>query len=46
MTEVTPGGVAEQEVTIRRGDQILAINGRDIKISGQEVAAELVKVSV
>jgi len=36
--------VAEREGTIQRGDQILAINGKDIKIAGQEAAAQLVKV--
>ena len=46
VTEVTPGGVADREGSIKRGDQILAINGKDIKIAGQEVAAQLVKVGV
>ena len=46
IAEVTPGSVAEKARGIRRGDQIIAINGMDVTMLGQESAAYLVKVLI
>ena len=39
-----PGGPAEKEGTLRKGDQIMAVNGVDVKSASQEVVAQLLKV--
>ena len=38
------GGVADNDGHLRQGDQILKVNGEDVKDAAQEHAAALLKV--
>lgn len=40
------GGVAEQDGRLMQGDQILAVNGEDMRNSTQEYAAGVLKVNL
>uniref|UniRef100_H2YMG6 Multiple PDZ domain crumbs cell polarity complex component n=1 Tax=Ciona savignyi TaxID=51511 RepID=H2YMG6_CIOSA len=43
VSDLVSGGAASREGTMKPGDQILGVNGVDIKMAGQEVAAQLLK---
>nr|CAB3263926.1 multiple PDZ domain protein [Phallusia mammillata] len=45
VSNLVHGGAAEREGTMRKGDQILAVNGVDLRMAGQDVAAQLLKNS-
>uniref|UniRef100_H2YMH0 PDZ domain-containing protein n=1 Tax=Ciona savignyi TaxID=51511 RepID=H2YMH0_CIOSA len=46
VSDLVSGGAASREGTMKPGDQILGVNGVDIKMAGQEVAAQLLKVGI
>lgn len=45
VSEVVKGGIADCDGRIVQGDQILEVNGQDLKNSTQEYAAAILKVS-
>ncbi|XP_054720887.1 multiple PDZ domain protein-like [Uloborus diversus] len=46
ISEVIKGGVADIDGTLMEGDQILEVNGQNVRESSQEVAAAMLKTSV
>jgi len=44
VSDLVSGGAAEREGTIRKGDQILSVNGVDLRMAGQDIAAQVLKV--
>ena len=45
ISEVVAGGAVEQDGRLYQGDEILEINGQDVKEASPEYAAALLKVS-
>lgn len=46
ISEVVAGGAVEQDGRLFQGDEILEINGQDVKDASPEYAAALLKVSL
>ena len=44
ISDIVKGGVAEADGRLNRGDQILSINGEDVKDARQDKVASLLKV--
>ena len=44
VSDVVKGGVAEADGRLQPGDQILSVNGEDLKNATQEIAAGVLKV--
>ena len=45
MSDVVKGGVAEADGRLLPGDQILSVNGEDLRNASQETAASVLKVN-
>ena len=45
ISDIVKGGVAEADGRLQQGDQILSVNGEDMKQATQEQAAAMLKVS-
>lgn len=46
VSDVVKGGVAEADGRLQPGDQILSVNGEDLKNATQEIAAGVLKVKL
>lgn len=46
ISDIVKGGVAEADGHLMQGDQILSVNGEDLRGASQEEAAALLKVTV
>lgn len=46
MSDIVKGGVVETDGRLMQGDQILAVNGEDVRSATQEYVASLLKVNV
>ena len=46
VSDVVKGGVAEADGRLLPGDQILSVNGEDLKNATQEIAAGVLKVTM
>ena len=46
MSDVVKGGIAEADGRLQPGDQILSVNGEDLKNASQEIAAGVLKVKL
>ncbi|XP_071445201.1 inactivation-no-after-potential D protein isoform X3 [Hetaerina americana] len=46
ISDVVKGGVAESDGRLMKGDQILAVNGQDLKSASQEEAAAVLKCAI
>ena len=44
VSDVVKGGVAEADGRLQPGDQILSVNGEDLRNATQEIAAGVLKV--
>lgn len=45
VSDVVKGGIAEADGRLQPGDQILSVNGEDLRNATQEIAAGVLKVS-
>ena len=46
MSDVVKGGIADADGRLLQGDQILMVNGEDVRHATQEAVAALLKVEV
>lgn len=44
MSDIVKGGIADTDGRLMQGDQILAVNGEDVRNANQEAVAALLKV--
>lgn len=45
MSDIVKGGIADTDGRLMQGDQILTVNGEDVRNANQEAVAALLKVS-
>lgn len=45
MSDIVKGGIADTDGRLMQGDQILTVNGEDVRNTNQEAVAALLKVS-
>lgn len=46
MSDIVKGGLVDTDGTLMQGDQILSVNGEDIRSATQESVAALLKVDL